>query len=44
LYKPKYCVIEVLASATELILNFDIHVRAATRDRECRLVVAGWGK
>ena len=27
-----------------LILNFDIHPRAATGDRECRLIVAGWGK
>ena len=36
--------IEVLASTTELILNFDINARAAVRDRECRLIMAGWGK
>jgi hypothetical protein len=28
----------------ELILNFDIHLRGAMRDPECRLIVAGWGK
>ena len=27
-----------------LIRNLDIHLRAAVRDRECRLIVAGWGK